>query len=29
MDLPDASEKMPSDTTGDRSGDLPTSGAAP
>jgi hypothetical protein len=29
MDLSDASEKIPSDTTGDRSGDLPTSSAAP
>jgi hypothetical protein len=28
MDLSDASEKIPSDTTGDRSGDLPTSSAA-
>ena len=26
MDLSDASEKIPSDTTGDRSRDLPTSG---
>ena len=29
MDLSDASEKIPSDTTGDRSRDLPTSSAAP
>jgi hypothetical protein len=29
MDLSDASEKIPIDTTGDRSGDLPTSSAAP
>jgi hypothetical protein len=29
LDLSDASEKIPSDTTGDRSGDLPTSSAAP
>ena len=28
MDLSDASEKIPSDTTGDRSWDLPTSSAA-
>ena len=28
MDLSDASEKVPSDTTGDRSWDLPTSSAA-
>jgi hypothetical protein len=28
MDLSDASEKIPSDTTGDRSGDIPTSSAA-
>ena len=29
MDLSDASEKIPTDTTGDRSRDLPTSSAAP
>jgi hypothetical protein len=29
MDLSDASEKILSDTTGDRSGDLLTSSAAP
>jgi hypothetical protein len=29
MDLSVASEKIPSDTTGDRSGELPTSSAAP
>jgi hypothetical protein len=29
MDLSDASEKIPSDKTGNRSGDLPTSSAAP
>ena len=29
MDLSDASENIPSDTTGDRSRDLPTSSAAP
>jgi hypothetical protein len=29
LDLSDASEKTPSDTTGDRSGDLRTSSAAP
>jgi hypothetical protein len=29
MDLLDASVKIPIDTTGDRSGDLPTSSAAP
>jgi hypothetical protein len=29
MDLSDASEKIPSDMTGDRSGDLPTSSAVP
>ena len=29
MDLSDASEKFPIDTTGDRSRDLPTSSAAP
>jgi hypothetical protein len=28
MDLSDVSENIPSDTTGDRSGDLPTSRAA-
>jgi hypothetical protein len=29
MDFSDASEKIPSDTTGDLSGDRPTSSAAP
>jgi hypothetical protein len=29
MDLSDASEKIPGDMSGDRSGDLPTSSAAP